>query len=341
MFFYKKINMKRKNIILVMLLVLSGLFTMQSCTKEDNTPILTFSAAVPANPTPAVAAVIQMSGTSYDLKWEGKVTTTWDIHVGTTDKPGLTKAGLTTNAYTFTATEGGEYFWYVTTKDANGMVSTSPTWSFFLNNPPSVPKLKTPAANAVGFSVVGALTWSVTDPEGDPMTYDVYLGTTNTPGLVKSAVADSTYSPALLPTTTYFWKVVAKDSHGASSTSVVGTFTTGAKSLDPLSVFTGSYSADEPAETYKYDVTFALGTVASTVTTDNYWNSGWVAVFTIDLTKLTYSMPLTTWTSGYSGMESGIVDPKTGTMTGTYTIWVTKAGVTTISEQGVHTYTKK
>jgi hypothetical protein len=328
--------MKRKNIILVMLLVLSGLFTMQSCIKEDKTPILVFYAAVPANPTPAAAGVIQMSGTSYNLKWDGKATTTWDVYVGTSDKPGLAKAGVTGNAYTFTATAGGEYFWYVSTKDANGMVSTSPTWSFFLNNPPSVPKLKTPAANAVGFSVVGALTWSVTDPEGDPMTYDVYLGTTNTPGLVKSAVADSTYSPAMLPTTTYYWKVVANDSHGASSTSAVGSFTTGAKSLDPLSVFTGSYLADEPAEAYTYDVTFALGT-ASSVTTDNYWNSGWVAVFTIDLTKLTYSMPLTTWTSGYSGIESGIVDAKTGTMTGTYTIW----SGTKIAEQGVHTYTKK
>ena len=325
-----------------MLLVLSGLFTMQSCTKEEKVQILTFSAAVPANPTPATAAVIQMSGTSYDLKWEGKVTTTWDIHVGTTDKPGLAKAGLTANAYTFTATTGGEYFWYVTTKDANGMVSTSPTWSFFLNNPPSVPKLKTPAANAPAFSVTGALTWSVYDPEGDPMTYDVYLGTTNTPGLVKSAVADSTYSPAMLPTTTYFWKVVAKDSHGASSTSAVGSFTTGAKSLDPIMAFTGDYTVDEPAEVWTYDVTFVMDSPTTikigtgTGKYDGYWAS-WPATFTLDLTKLTYSMPLTTFTSGYSAIESGTIDPTTGKMTGAYTIWLNGK----VNEQGFHTYTKK
>jgi len=328
--------MKRKNIILIMLLVLSGLCTMQSCTKVDDAPILTFVAAVPGNPTPAIAAVVPLSGTTYNLKWEGNATSTWDVYVGTSDKPGLAKAGVTGNAYTFNATEGGEYFWYVTTKDANGMVSTSPTWSFFINSAPSVPKLKTPAANAVDFSVVGALTWTATDPEGDPMTYDVYLGTTTTPGLVKSAVADSTYSPVMLPSTVYYWKVVATDIHGASTSSAVSSFTTGLKSLDPLSIFTGSFLADEPAEAYNYDVAFTLGT-SSSVTTDNYWNSAWVAVFTIDLTKLTYSMPTTTWTSGYSGIESGIVDPKTGTMTGTYTIWKGTA----IVEQGVHTYTKK
>lgn len=324
-----------------MLLVLSGLFTMQSCTKVENTPILAFSAAVPANPTPAAAAVIQMSGTSYNLKWEGKATTTWDIHVGTTDKPGLEKAGVTGNTYTFTATTGGEYFWYVTTKDANGMVSTSPTWSFFLNNPPSVPKLTTPAANAVGFSVVGALTWSVTDPEGDPMTYDVYLGTTNTPGLAKSGVADSTYSPALLPTTTYYWKVVANDSHGASSTSAVGSFTTGAQSLDPIMTYTGAYTVDEPAEGWTYDVTFVMGSSTTikigtgTGKYDGYWAS-WPATFTLDLTTLTYTMPLTTFTSGYSAIESGTIDPKTGNLTGAYTIWLN--GV--VNEQGFHTYTK-
>lgn len=319
-----------------MFLVLSGLLTMQSCTKVDNTTFTTFKAAVPANPTPAVDAVVPFSGTTYNLNWEGTTTTTWDVYAGTKEKPGLAKAGVTGNTYAFNTTEGGDYYWYVVTKDENGMASTSPTWHFFINNAPTVPKLKTPAANAVDFSVVGALTWSVTDPEGDPMTYDVYLGTTNNPALIKSDVADSTYSPAMLPATTYYWKVVAKDNHGASSTSAVGSFTTGAKSLDPLSVFTGSYLADEPAESYTYDVAFTLGT-ASSVTTDNYWNSAWVAVFTIDLTNLTYTMPTTTWSSGYSGTESGIVDPKTGTMTGTYTIWHNG----TITEQGVHTYTKK
>jgi hypothetical protein len=325
--------MKNKNIILIMLIVLSGLFTMQSCTKEDKTTYTIFKAAVPANPTPAVDAVVPLVGSSYTLKWEGTSSSTWDVYVGTTSKPGLAKAGVTGNSYVYTTTDGGEFFWYVVTKDANNVVSTSETWNFYINSAPMVPVLKTPAADAVDFSVTGALTWTAEDPQGDALTYDVYLGTTNTPGVVATDLTSATYSPTMVANTKYYWKVVAKDVHGATTASAVGSFTTGAEAI---MTFTGDYTADEPAEAYSYDVTFAKASSTS-VKTDNYWNSGWAGVFTVDLIKLTYSMPTTVWTSGYSGIESGIVDPKTGTMTGTYTIW--KSGA--IVEQGVHTYTKK
>jgi len=162
------------------------------------------------------------------------------------------------------------------------------------------------------------------------------LGTTSTPAIVTANLTAATYSPVMLPSTKYYWKVVAKDSHGAATSSVVGSFTTGLKASDPIALYTGTYLCDEPAEAYSYDVTFAMVT-PTTIKTVNYWNSEWVGTFTLDLVKLTYSMPTTTWTSGYSGIESGIIDPKTGKMVGTYTIF--KNGVSV--EQGVHTYTKK
>jgi hypothetical protein len=55
------------------------------------------------------------------------------------------------------------------------------------------------------------------------------------------------------------------------------------------------------------------------------------------LTKLTYSMPLTSFTTVWSAIETGVIDPSTGTMTGTYTVFQSGVAV----EQGVHTYTKK
>ena len=104
----------------------------------------------------------------------------------------------------------------------------------------------------------------------------------------------------------------------------------------PIDTFVGNYTADEPAESYSYGVTFIRASLTS-VSTNNYWNSGWTAVFTIDLVNKTYSMPKTTW-SGYSGIESGTVDTSTGTMVGNYTIWNPNGSV---NEVGVHTYTKK
>jgi hypothetical protein len=322
-------NIKLRSVVLLLSLLI---FTISGCKKDDTPDPVLYKAAVPANPTPANDAVVPLAGTSYTLTWEGDATI-WDVYVGTTDPPTLAQAGVNGKSYTFTTTTGGAFFWQVVTTDGNGIVSTSPVWNFFINSPPSIPVLDSPENDSVGFPVSGALEWSCTDAEGDALTFDVYIDSINTPGIVAADLADPTYSPSLVASTKYYWKVVAKDPHGGTSTSILKSFTTG---LEPIMTFTGDYTADEPAEAYSYDVTFTKAS-ATSIQTDNYWNSGWTAEFTIDLVNLTYSMPYTEWTSVYSGNESGIIDPATGTMTGTYTIF--KNGVSL--EQGVHTYTKK
>jgi hypothetical protein len=54
--FKKKLNMKRKNIILVTLLVLAGLFTMQSCKDEAPTVITDQAFTQPEIISPVVRA---------------------------------------------------------------------------------------------------------------------------------------------------------------------------------------------------------------------------------------------------------------------------------------------
>jgi len=329
--------MKRKYIIIVMLLVISGLFTIQSCTKETLVPIKSYVATVPSNPTPALDEVIAFSTAPINLKWDqgtGKASS-WNILIVQPDQSRI-KATTTTNSYTFTPSLSGLYVWNVNTKDANGITSTSVTlsgdsWDFYLNLPPAVPVLTAPKANATGFSVTGALTWTASDPEGDALTYDVYLGTSSTPGVAATGLSAATYSPTLAANTVYYWQVVAIDVHGYTTSSAVSSFTTGAEAI---MTFTGSYTVDEPAEGWTYPVTLTKGS-ATTVKIDQYWAS-WPAVFTINIASQTYSMPVTTFTSGYSAVEQGTVDPKTGTLTGAYTIWHNGA----IAEQGFHTYTK-
>ncbi|NVO19123.1 MAG: hypothetical protein HXX13_05450 [Bacteroidetes bacterium] len=324
--------MKKINIILVTLVVLIGSFAMQSCKKDNSPTPVVYKAAVPLKPAPEVGAVLQKSGTDYTLTWEGAAST-WDVYAGPSDPPALVQEGVAGNSYTFSTEATGTIYWKVVTKDVRGIVSTSPVWSFFINTPPSAPTLSDPADNAVDFAVDGTLAWDASDPEGDDLTFDVYLSTTNPPVAVATGLTAFSYAPAMEPSTKYFWKVVAKDSHGKSTSSAIQSFTTG---LAPIMTYTGNYLADEPAENYSYDVTF-VNASATSVSTDNYWNSGWTAVFEIDFTNLTYTMPYTEFSSGYAAIESGIVDPTTGKMTGTYTIW--HNGVN--AEQGVHTYTKK
>lgn len=104
----------------------------------------------------------------------------------------------------------------------------------------------------------------------------------------------------------------------------------------PIDTFVGKYDTDEPAEAYHYFVTFARVSTTA-ISTGNYWNSGWTAIFNLDLVNKTYSMPKTTWDSGYSGIESGTIDTGTGKMVGNYTIFQNGASI----EEGVHTYTKQ
>jgi hypothetical protein len=203
-----------------------------------------------------------------------------------------------------------------------------------VNSNPDVPSAPVPDTGTVGVSCTATLSWTAADPDGDALTYDLFLDKVNPPvAIAATGLESAEYAipTALSPNTLYYWKVVAHDPYGGVSVSPIWKFTTGAL---PIATFTGNYNADEPAEAYSYPISFTMVN-PTTIKTTNYWNSGWAANFTLDLTKLTYSMPLTVWGT-YSGIESGIIDLTTGTMTGTYTIWHN----TSISEQGVHTYTK-
>jgi hypothetical protein len=54
----------------------------------------------------------------------------------------------------------------------------------------------------------------------------VYFGTDASPQTIISADQEGTsYTPTLTPGTTYYWKIVAKDSHGGTSESAVWSFT--------------------------------------------------------------------------------------------------------------------
>lgn len=324
-----------------MMVAVSGLITLQSCKKEAAVKPTVYVAAMPDSPSPAVDAVVAFTGTgqTINLTWAGTATNAikWNVYFGTTASPDLVASNVTTNSYTATVTEGGTYYWAVSTIDANKVESDSPVWSFEVNSNPNVPATPAPANNAANVSAtLASLTWTATDPENDDLTYDVYLGTTSAPAPVATGLTSASYTlPSLLsPTTVYYWKIVAHDPYGGQSTSPVWQFTTGAL---PVNSFVGNYTADEPAEAYNYPVSFTM--VSSTsVKTTNYWNSGWSATFTLDFTKKIYTMPFTQFTTSgqiWTGIESGSIDPATGKMQGTYTIW--EDGV--ISEQGVHTYT--
>jgi len=132
--------MKKNILFFVMLISLAGLFTLQSCTKEAPIPPEIYGSFTdPVIVAPANGGFVSVSGTTIDLKWESSDsdgdTQSWDVYFGTSSSPALVKTGHTSLSYTATVAKGKEYFWKVECKDANGIITRSPLWSFATIDP--------------------------------------------------------------------------------------------------------------------------------------------------------------------------------------------------------------
>jgi hypothetical protein len=126
------------------------------------------------------------------------------------------------------------------------------TKTLALNNAPYKPGSPSPSGGATNVSINADLSWSGGDPDaGDSVTYDVYFGTDSTPPRIAENQTGTTYDPGTLNySTNYYWRIVAKDTRGASNESEVWSFTTVSA---PGSGLVGLWHFDEGSGTTAYD----------------------------------------------------------------------------------------
>ncbi len=113
--------------------------------------------------------------------------------------------------------------------DELGQVDTTPASDTVTIQctPPSCATNPNPSNGATGVSTTPTLTWSSVS---GATSYDVYFGTSSNPPYVTN-VGTASYSPGTLnPNTTYYWKIVPKNSCGSASGCSVWSFTTGSSS---------------------------------------------------------------------------------------------------------------
>ncbi len=185
---------------------------------------------IPSNPNPPDGATDVSINTilSWNCSDPDGDPLTYDVYFGTSSPPPLVYSNLTTNSYNpGTLNFDTTYFWEIIAWDDSNAYTTSPIWSFTTrtNSPPFTPANPIPANGSTNVNIDVDLSWVCGDPDGDIVTFDIYFGTTYPPPQVASNVTE--YNPGILEfNTTYYWKIVAWDMHGASTEGPIWSFTT-------------------------------------------------------------------------------------------------------------------
>jgi hypothetical protein len=105
---------------------------------------------------------------------------TYDVYLGTTPSMALVASGLTSTSYSSPALSFlTTYYWSVLAHDSGGQSGSSALCTFTtkaVNEPPFAPNSPSPADNAVDQPALLNLSWQCSDPEGQALKYDIYLG---------------------------------------------------------------------------------------------------------------------------------------------------------------------
>lgn len=232
---------------------------------------------------------------------------TYDVYFGATSPPVSVSTGQTATEWTpnLTALRSyTQYWWQVVAHDNSGGATQAPVVTFTTGNlAPNAPGTPDPANDAVNVSLNPTLSWTCTDPEGDPIVYDVLFGIDSTPDmddtvdgtseLKQSGRLQANFSPTtLLVLTDYYWQIRAIDQHGAATFSPVWHFTTIDNPPDkPTAVNPADGAVDEPLTT-----TLQWGATDpenESLTFDVYFGEqGSAIIVAADQAELTFDVPV-------------------------------------------------
>lgn len=186
---------------------------------------------VPSNPSPANEATRQPLDAN--LGWTGGDPdgdpVTYDVYFGTSSPPPLVSDDQSPTTFEPGSLQYNErYYWKIVTKDNHGLQAEGGIWEFSTGSyPPNIPSNPSPPDGATNQTLNVDLSWTGGDPDGDPVSYDIYFGTSISPPLISMSYPDTIYDLGTLNyNTKYYWKIVAKDSQDNITEGSVWEFTT-------------------------------------------------------------------------------------------------------------------
>ncbi|MBT7790360.1 MAG: hypothetical protein HN757_15930 [Calditrichaeota bacterium] len=204
---------------------------------EGNQPPVTPVAVSPTNGDQGIDNTVTLSWVCTDPDGDPLL---FDLYYGTSPSP---------QQYRFNMTESSEdlgeitynttYYWQVVAKDGKGHEVSGDIWSFTTgdgsggggggsnNNPPGQPYSPYPANRSTNVTNFVTLSWICIDQDGDPLSYDLYFGSTPNPPIYRYNMSvGSIYLGEVHRNVTYYWKVIANDSKGLTTSGPEWTFKT-------------------------------------------------------------------------------------------------------------------
>lgn len=179
--------------------------------------------------------IISSTQSSIILKWNVSANSeSYELSIKNLESGVSTTQTTTQTELEVTLSRNTPYSWYIVSKSSKvSTTAQSDTWKFYNSGPGTVSYAPFPAEildPALGQNVTVAsgkitLDWNGSDVDGDVSSYDVYFGTASPPVLFKSNLTESILIDVIVTSnTTYYWKIITKDSKGNTSDSGVYQF---------------------------------------------------------------------------------------------------------------------
>ncbi len=200
----------------------SAVWNFTTIVARPPAPVL----ASPANGSTGISA-------SPTLSWNAAAgAASYGLQVSTDPNFGtftVNQTGITGTNYTVSGLSNGTtYYWRVDATNSGGTSGWSTAWNFTTTvTPPSAPVLASPADSSTGSSTSPTLSWNAV---AGAASYDVQVSTDSSFGTFAvnhTGITGTNYAISGLSNgTTYYWRVDATNSSGASIWSAIWNFTT-------------------------------------------------------------------------------------------------------------------
>lgn len=211
------------------------------------------------NPSDGATGVLTTAG----LTWSAVMgASSYDVYLGTSANPGFAANTAGTSYLPPSLAPSTTYYWKVVPRSSCGSATTPSTWTFRTCDLPPSAGAASPSNGAVGVLTTTLLVWGAVD---GAVSYDVYVGTSESPSLAGN-VTQPGFSPGgLTPGTTYYWKIVPKSLCGSAASCPVWSFRT-----CDLPAAAASASPAEGAQGVLTGATLSWGPVTGATSYDVY-----------------------------------------------------------------------